>query len=105
MRCVITLLFQFSLFIIGAQENAALKWQNYDFVPGEEIIFNDNQQGEQNGEFPCKWDLVGGSVENANLFNENIIMFVQMGAYLNKNGYCSINQKPGKRLPSRCVYH
>jgi hypothetical protein len=58
--------------------------QNYDFVPGTEIIFNDNQQDEQNGEFPSKWDLVGGVVENANLANENIIMFVQMGAYLSK---------------------
>lgn len=35
-----------------------LEWSKYDFVPGTEIIFEDNQEGEQNGEFPSKWDLV-----------------------------------------------
>lgn len=32
-----------------------LTWAKYDFVPGMEIIFEDNQEGEQNGEFPSKW--------------------------------------------------
>lgn len=69
-----------------AKAASRLTWAKYDFVPGTEIIFEDNQQGEQNGEFPSKWDLVGGVVENANLENENIIMFIQMGAFLNKMG-------------------
>ncbi len=52
-----------------------LTWAKYDFVPGTEIIFEDNQEGEQNGEFPSKWDLAGGVVENAGFGGENVIMF------------------------------
>jgi outer membrane protein OmpA-like peptidoglycan-associated protein len=52
-----------------------LTWAKYDFVPGTEIIFEDNQEGEQNGEFPSKWDLKAGTVEIANLNGENVIWF------------------------------
>ncbi len=52
-----------------------LVWAKYDFVPGTEIIFEDNQEGEQNGEFPSKWDLAGGVVENANFGGDNVVMF------------------------------
>ena len=50
-------------------------WSKYDFVPGETIIFNDNLEGEQNGEFPSQWDLIDGYVENALFEGENIIRF------------------------------
>lgn len=52
-----------------------LIWAKYDFVPGIEIIFEDNLEGEQNGEFPSKWDLKAGTVEIANLNGENVIWF------------------------------
>lgn len=52
-----------------------LTWAKYDFVPGDVIIFEDNQEGEQNGEFPSKWDLAGGAAENANWGGDNVIMF------------------------------
>ena len=52
-----------------------LTWAKYDFVPGTEIIFEDNLEGEQNGEFPSKWDLKAGTVEIANLNGENVIWF------------------------------
>jgi OOP family OmpA-OmpF porin len=52
-----------------------LKWSKYDFVPGDKIIFEDNQIGEENGEFPSRWDLVAGTVENAQYGGENVIMF------------------------------
>lgn len=51
-----------------------LTWAKYDFVPGTAIIFEDNQEGEQNGEFPSKWDLAGGVIENADFGGENVIM-------------------------------
>jgi len=57
-----------------------LQWAKYDFVPGTEIIFEDNQEGEQNGEFPSKWDLVSGSVENANFDGQNVIYFIKCNA-------------------------
>ncbi len=58
------------------QSQLTLKWNKYDFVPGEKIIFEDNQEGEENGEFPSRWDLAGGgSVENASFGDQNVIWF------------------------------
>ncbi len=61
----------------GAQQSqATLKWNKYDFIPGEKIIFEDNQEGEENGEFPSRWDLAGGgNVENASFGEQNVIYF------------------------------
>ncbi len=56
-----------------------LTWAKYDFVPGTEIFFEDNQEGEQNGEFPSKWDLAGGVVENASFDGSNVIYFREIG--------------------------
>jgi outer membrane protein OmpA-like peptidoglycan-associated protein len=53
----------------------ALKWSSYDFVPGERIIFEDNNEEEENGEFPSRWDLVQGAAENAEFDNQSIIYF------------------------------
>lgn len=50
-------------------------WSKYDFVPGDIVIFEDNLEAEQNGEFPSQWDLVDGYVENALFANENVIRF------------------------------
>ena len=35
-------------------------YQNYDFVPGDKILFEDNFVGDQDGEFPSHWELKGG---------------------------------------------
>ena len=65
-----------SLAANSAQQNTSvLVWNKFDFVPGTEIIFEDNQEGEQNGEFPGKWDLSGGVAENAFFDGANVIMF------------------------------
>lgn len=50
-------------------------WSKYDFVPGETVIFDDNLEGEQNGEFPSQWDLIDGYAENALFEGENVIRF------------------------------
>ena len=42
-----------------------------DFVPGDEIMFEDDVVGEQMGEFPSKWDLIGGNAEIASVDGEN----------------------------------
>ena len=34
-----------------------------DFVPGDEIIFDDNFEGERLGEFPLSWDLLDAADE------------------------------------------
>jgi len=58
------------------QPGPYLTWAKYDFVPGDELIFEDNQENELNGEFPSRWDLAGnGSVENAGFGGSDVIYF------------------------------
>jgi len=59
---------------IGSLE-PTLSWHKYDFIPGDKVIFEDNLVNEENGEFPSRWDLAHGTVENAQFGGENIIMF------------------------------
>jgi outer membrane protein OmpA-like peptidoglycan-associated protein len=56
-------------------KTGVLSWAKYDFIPGDEVIFEDNLEGEENGEFPSRWDLSRGVVEVAQLDGENVIMF------------------------------
>jgi len=50
-------------------------WSNYNFVPGDKVIFEDNLLWEENGEFPSKWDLKQGIAENAMIGNDKVIKF------------------------------
>lgn len=59
-----------------AQESPRL-WSKYNFVPGDEIIFYDDLEGEENGEFPSRWDILKGNAENAELEGENVIAMKQ----------------------------
>ena len=52
-----------------------LVWSKYDFIPGDKVIFEDDLSGEENGEFPSRWDLMRGNVEIAEFGGENVIMF------------------------------
>ncbi len=56
------------------EEKAVLKWAKYDFVPGDQIIFEDDLQFEENGEFPSRWDLVAGNAEVAEFGGDMVIM-------------------------------
>ena len=54
-----------------------LQWSKFDFVPGDEVIFEDAPGAdEENGEFPSRWDLVKGQVEIANVDGEKVLMFI-----------------------------
>ncbi|MDF1575546.1 MAG: OmpA family protein [Bacteroidales bacterium] len=57
------------------EDKPELTWAKYDFVPGDRVIFEDNLEGEENGEFPSRWDLIRGNVEVARFGGENVIMF------------------------------
>lgn len=46
-----------------------------DFVPGTVVIFEDNLQGEQMGEFPSKWDLIDNNAEVARMNGQMAIKF------------------------------
>lgn len=52
-----------------------LNWSKYDFVPGDKVIYEDNLEREENGEFPSRWDLMRGNVEVAEFGGEPVIMF------------------------------
>jgi OmpA-OmpF porin, OOP family len=52
-----------------------LKWMSFDFMPGDVILFDDDLSAGKNGEFPGKWDLVGGTIENAQFGDDNVIYF------------------------------
>ncbi|MBK8947272.1 MAG: OmpA family protein [Ignavibacteriae bacterium] len=52
-------------------------WSKYDFVSGDNIIFEDNLFNEENGEFPSRWDLISGNAENAEYGNDKVINFAQ----------------------------
>lgn len=51
--------------VVGsAGDGAALKaYQNYDFVPGEQILFDDDFAGDQDGEFPAHWKFAATQVQ------------------------------------------
>ncbi|OJX91422.1 MAG: hypothetical protein BGP01_12680 [Paludibacter sp. 47-17] len=53
-----------------------VSYTKYDFIPGNEVIFEDDLQGEQKGEFPSKWDLMEGNAEIAQINGENTIALV-----------------------------
>jgi len=57
------------------ESSPVLIWSKYDFVPGDKVIFEDDLIGEENGEFPSRWDLIRGNVEIAEFGGENVIMF------------------------------
>lgn len=57
-----------------------LTWAKYDFVPGTEIIFEDDFSAEQNGEFPSRWDMTAGTIEIASWGGENVVWFKKTNA-------------------------
>ena len=50
-----------------------------DFVPGDEIIFDDDFAEEQLGEFPSKWDLISGVSEVVKYDGKMAIDFQDLG--------------------------
>lgn len=60
---------------IPVKQQSTLSWNKYDFVPGTEIIFEDDFTGERNGEFPSRWDITKGTVEIAEWGGEKVVWF------------------------------
>ena len=50
-----------------------------DFVPGDEIFFEDTFENEKIGEFPLRWDLLDGYVETASLEGRKVLAFTDNG--------------------------
>jgi OmpA-OmpF porin, OOP family len=44
----------------SAPTGSLASYQNYDFVPGNKVLFEDEFTDDQSGEFPTHWSLTGG---------------------------------------------
>ena len=71
-----TVLLLFAAMAAMAQET---NYAKSDFVPGDEIIFDDNFERERLGEFPLRWDLLDGYAEMAQQKGRNVIAFTDNG--------------------------
>lgn len=56
-------------------QSLEMTYAKSDFVPGDEIIFEDLVDGEQLGEFPSMWDLKKGTAEVASVNGKKAITF------------------------------
>lgn len=55
-------------------------YTKYDFVPGDRVIFYDDMKGEEEGEFPYRWNLDKGVFEVVRLGKEYWIMCTDKGS-------------------------
>ena len=62
-----------------ANAKAASEWNKFDFVPGDEVVFYDQLDGEKLGEFPSKWELIDGEAEVQKVNGENVIALMNDG--------------------------
>ena len=68
---------------VAPEQKPAKKVQNSyaksDYVPGDEIFFEDDFANEILGEFPLRWDLLDGYVETASLEGRKVLAFTDNG--------------------------
>jgi outer membrane protein OmpA-like peptidoglycan-associated protein len=60
-------------------QDAETVYAKSDFVPGDEIFFEDDFAGEKLGEFPSRWDLLEGYAEIATIQGRKVIAFTDDG--------------------------
>ena len=61
------------------KKQTATAYAKSDFVPGDELIFEDTFENEQLGEFPSRWDLLDGYAEVAEVDGRKVIAFTDDG--------------------------
>ena len=69
-----------------------IQYKSFDFVAGDEIIFDDNLIGEKTGEFPSRWDLLEGECEIAGFNGQNVICLksgIEIRPLITNNNYLS----------------
>ena len=70
-----------------------MAWNKFDFVSGDEIMFEDFLIGEKLGEFPSMWDMTKGNIEVANINGENCIALFKVA------GITPLMKTPKNYLP------
>jgi len=61
------------------KKKAASNYAKSDFVPGDEIIFEDTFEQEKLGEFPSQWDLMEGYAEVGEVDGRKVLSFTDDG--------------------------
>lgn len=61
------------------KKQTASEYAKSDFVPGDEIFFEDTFENEQMGEFPAQWDLMSGYAEVGSVDGRKVIAFTDNG--------------------------
>ncbi len=56
-----------------AKQEPTMNWNKFDFVSGDEVIFDDQLANEKIGEFPSQWDLGDGYAEVAEINGKKVI--------------------------------
>ncbi|HEY0432920.1 MAG TPA: OmpA family protein [Chitinophagaceae bacterium] len=64
----------------AGNEPGVKAYQNYDFVPGDKVLFEDHFTDDQDGEFPAHWELLKGQGQ-LNKINNELAMFLTEGNY------------------------
>lgn len=64
------------------ERNISSTYSKCDFVAGDEIIFEDDLNGEKIGEFPSKWDLIDGTPEVVKYDGKMCIAFESSPTYI-----------------------
>ena len=64
----------FNSIIYAQDQGGSYKaYNNYDFVAGESILFEDNFNDDADGEFPAHWQLTGGQAVVNKMENDKIV--------------------------------
>jgi outer membrane protein OmpA-like peptidoglycan-associated protein len=72
-----------------------LVWNQFDFVPGDTVIFEDGPSSdEENGEFPSRWDLHQGGAEIAEVDGEPVITFITASGNMHSKGIVPYLKNP-----------
>lgn len=65
--------------VSGTDRKVETGYAKTDFVPGDEILFEDTFENERTGEFPLRWDLLDGYIETATLQGRKVLAFTDNG--------------------------
>jgi outer membrane protein OmpA-like peptidoglycan-associated protein len=80
MKRLLLTIVSFALACAAAQaQDVETAYAKSDFVPGDEIFFDDDFATEKLGEFPSRWDLIEGYAEIATFKGRNVIAFTDDG--------------------------
>lgn len=80
MKNLLLLLLFAACYSISQSQTNTKTYQNYDFVPGNKIIFADDFRSDADGEFPAHWKLVQGQAV-VNIFNGEPFFVMTEGNY------------------------